>query len=62
MKTISTMRVLLAGALLLISILTGCQKDPQPSPKDPQFIPEDVYIFGSTNSKTPAPIAVPVRN
>ena len=36
MKPISTLKTLLAGSLLLISILTGCEKDPQP-------IPEDVY-------------------
>lgn len=36
MKPISTLRTLLAVALLLISILTGCGKDPLP-------IPEDVY-------------------
>ena len=49
------MRVLLAGSLLLITILTGCQKDPQPEPKID-------YIFGSANAKKPAPIVAPVRN
>jgi hypothetical protein len=55
MKTISTMRALLAVSLLFICILTGCQKDPQPTPQID-------YIFGSSNTKTPAPVVAPVRN
>ena len=39
MKPIATLKNLLAGSLLLISVLTGCKKDPDPQPI------EDIYTW-----------------
>ena len=47
MKSISTIKNSLAGSLLLISILAGCKKDPQP-------IPQDDYLFNAPGSQMAA--------
>ena len=55
MKPISTIKSSLAGAFLLISILTGCTKDPQP-------IPEDAYIFNAPSSQMAAANAAKTKS